>query len=98
MPLYKNRLNMEVCLSNQDKIFGYVSNNSNFLPLNFIFYSLQQVYILLCKEYLQAQILYAATNVKELFFFEEEGLTKLYFKSEWFNHVCSNWKYWFVKY
>ena len=32
----KNRLNMDVCLSSQDKILAYVSNNSNFIPLNFV--------------------------------------------------------------
>ena len=37
-PKEKNRLNIDVCLSNQDKIFGYVSNFSNFIPLNFILF------------------------------------------------------------
>ena len=31
----KNRINVDVCLSSHDKIWGYVSNNNNFIPLNF---------------------------------------------------------------
>ena len=54
-----------VPISNQDKILGYVSNNNNFVPLNFN--SFVQVYILVYKKNIQTQPLYAATNAKELF-------------------------------
>ena len=68
---------MVVCLSNQDKILSYVSNDNNFVPLNIFYfthgniYSGEQEITTILKKFL-----YVAINVKNI---EDECLAKLCF-------------------
>ena len=87
----KNRLNMDVCLSSQDKILAYVSNNSNFVPLNFILIHSRK-YIFWCAKNKYKLNFYMLQQILKNCFFEEESLAKLHFKLERFNHVWPNWK------
>ena len=93
----KNRLNIDVCLSNEDKILAYVSNNSNYVPLNFILIHSRK-YIFWCAKNMYKLNFYMLQQILKNCFFEEESLAKLHFKLERFNHVWSYWKNLFVNY
>ena len=91
----KNRLNMDVFLSSQDKILAYVSNNSNFIPLNLVLIHSRKYIFWYAKNRYKLNF-YMLQQILKNCFFEEETLAKLHFKLERFNRIWSNWKKLFV--
>ena len=87
----KNVINVDVCLSSLDKILGYASNNNNFIPLNFILIHSRK-YIFWCTRNKYKLNFYVLHKTLKNYFFEEESLAKLFFKSERVNCIWSNWK------
>ena len=78
----KNRLNMDMCLSSQDKILAYVSNNSNFVPLNFVLIHSRK-YIFWC----------AKNTYKLNFYMLQQILKKCFFlKKKLWRNCTLNWR------
>ena len=67
----KNGINVDVCLSSHGKILSYVSNNNNFIPLNFILIHCTQMHFLEINKY---KLTFYILQQKE------ESLPKLNFK------------------